>query len=304
MGDKARTQSTKYPCGTCNLECKDGSVSCFKCGCWYHADYCSGVAANVLRCLQKTAGLIWLCKNCEESGKDLLRNGPDNSNEIGSKLACIQNHLTEQHLNENKLEHTVQKIIEERILDFQQKLEIKINLVIEKQHQIPEQIKTSLQKSNVPPSIPNMKKIMKETLQQQEREKEDNEKLENNLVHFHVPESKLGNPKERENEDLQVFNQFCAEGLRVPMDESQIDKVIRLGKISNEDAARPRPLKIVLKEKKDKVNIFRALRNLKQAELQFQRISVSHDYSRQTREQINSRIDETQIQALLQMNSD
>ena len=101
-----------------------------------------------------------------------------------------------------------------------------------------------------------------------------------------------GNPKERENEDLQVFNQFCAEGLRVEMDESQIDKVIRLGKISNEDAARPRPLKIVLKEKKDKVNISRALRNLKQAELQFQRISVSHDYSRQTREQIKSMIDE------------
>ena len=76
------------------------------------------------------------------------------------------------------------------------------------------------------------------------------------------------------------------------MDESQIDKVIRLGKISNEDAPRPRPLESVLKEKKDKVNIFRALRNLKQAELQFQRISVSHDYSRQTREQINSMMDE------------
>ena len=137
-----------------------------------------------------------------------------------------------------------------------------------------------------------MKKIKRETLQQQEQEKEDNEKRENNLVLFNVPKSKLGNPKKRENEDLQVFNQFCAEGLRVQMDESQIEKVIPLGKISNEDAARPKPLKINLKKKKDKVNIFRALRNLKQAELQFQRISVSHDYSRQTREQINSMIEE------------
>ena len=225
-----------------------------------------------------------MCKNCEESGKDLLRNGPDVSNEIGSRLACIQKHISKQQLNENKLENTVQKIIEERILDFEQKLERKIILVIEKQQQIPEQIKTSWQKSNVPPPIPNMKKIMKETLQQQEQEKEDNEKRENNLVLFNVPESKLGNPKERENEDLQVLNQFCAEGLRVQMDESQIDKVLRLGKFSNEDAARSRPLKIVPKEKKDKVNIFRALRKLKQAELQFQRISASHDYSRQTRE--------------------
>ena len=214
MGDKARTQSTKYPCGTCNLECKDGSVSCFKCGCLYHAGECSGIAPNVLRCLQKTSGLIWLCKDCEESVKKLLRNGPDDINETGSKLDCIQRQLTERQLNENKLENTVQKFIEERILHIEQKLENKINLVIEKQQQIPEQIKTSFQKSNVPPPIPNMKKIMKETLQQQEQEKEDNEKRENNLVLFNVPESKLETPKGGESEDLQIFNQFLRKGLK------------------------------------------------------------------------------------------
>ena len=136
----------------------------------------------------KSAELIWLCKNCEKSGKDLLRNGPDDSNEIGSKLACIQKQLNEQQLNENKLGNTMQKIIEEPILDFEQKLERKNNLVIEKLQQILEQIKTLLQKSNVPTPIPNMKKIMKETLQQQEQEKEDNEKRENNLVLFNSAE--------------------------------------------------------------------------------------------------------------------
>ena len=40
------------------------------------------------------------------------------------------------------------------------------------------------------------------------------------------------------------------------------------------------------------MNIFRTLRNFKEAELKFQLISVSHDYSRQTREKINSMIDE------------
>ena len=131
MGDKARTQSTKYLCGTCSIECKDGSVSCFECGCWHHAGECSGIAPNILRNLQKTSGLIWLCKDCEQSGKKLLRNGPDDNNEIGSKLDCIQRQLTERQLNENKLENTVQKFIEERILHIEQKLENKINLVIE-----------------------------------------------------------------------------------------------------------------------------------------------------------------------------
>ena len=292
MGDKARTQSTKYPCGTCNLECKDGSVSCFKCGCWYHAGDCSGIATSVLRCLQKTSGLIWLCKDCEESGKKLLRDGPDDINEIGSKLACIQKQLTDRQLNENKLENTVQKFIDERLLHIEQKLENKINLVIEKQQQIPDQIKTSWQKSNVSTPIPNMKKIMKETLQQQEQEKEDNEKRENNLVLFNVPESKLETPKERESVDLQVFLHFCEEGLRIDLDENQIEKVIRIGKVSNEGSPKPRPLKIVLKEKRDKINIFRSLRNLKESHSTLQLISVSHDYSRQTREKINSMIEE------------
>ena len=107
----------------------------------------------------KTSGLIWLCKDCEESGKKLLRDEPDDINEIGSKLACKQKQLTDRQLNEIKLENTVQKFIDERMLHIEQKLENKINLVIEKQQQIPDQIKTSWQKSNVPTPIPNMKKI-------------------------------------------------------------------------------------------------------------------------------------------------
>ena len=203
----------------------------------------------------------------------------------------MQKQLTDRQLNEKKLESTVQKFIDERMLHIEQKLENKINLVIEKQQQIPDQIKTSCQKSNVPTPIPNMK-IMKETLQQQEQEKEDNEKQENNLVLFNVPESKLETPKERESEDLQVFHQFCEEGLRIDLDENQIEKGIRIGKVSNEGSPKLRPLKIVLKEKRDKINIFRSLRNLKEADSTLQLISVSHYYSRQTREKINSMIEE------------
>ena len=186
----------------------------------------------------------------------------------------------------------MQKFTEERILHIEQKLENKINLVIEKQQQLTEQIKTSWQKSNVPPPIPNMKKITKETLQQQEQEKEVNEKRENNLVLFNVPESKLETPKGRKSEGLQVFNQYCAKGLRIELDENHIDKVIRIGKISNEDTPKPWPLKIVLKERENKVNIFRTMRNLMEPELKFQLISVSHEFSRQTREKINSMIHE------------
>ena len=137
-----------------------------------------------------------------------------------------------------------------------------------------------------------MKKKMKETLQQQKQEKEDNEIWENNMVLFNVPESKLEIPKEQESEDIQVFHQFCEEGLRIDLDENQIEKNIRIGKLSNEGSLKPRPLKIVLKEKMGKINIFRSLRSLKEADSTLQLIIVSHDYSRQTREKINSMIEE------------
>ena len=77
-----------------------------------------------------------------------------------------------------------------------------------------------------------MNKIMKETLQQQEQEKEDNEKRENHLVLFNVPESKLETPKERESEDLQVFHQFCEEGLRLVWMKNKYKKLFELGKLA------------------------------------------------------------------------
>ena len=91
---------------------------------------------------------------------------------------------------------------------------------------------------------------------------------------------------------LQFFHQFYDERLRIGLDENQIEKVIRIGKVSNEGSPKPRPLKIVLKEKRDKIKIFRSLRNLKEADSTLQLISVSRDYSRQTREKINSMIEE------------
>ena len=95
MGDKARTQSAKYPCGTCNLECKDGSVSFFNV-------FAGTTPLNVPALLQvsldvckKIQDLFGCVKTAKRVVKKLLRNRPDDINEIGSKLDCIQRQLTE-----------------------------------------------------------------------------------------------------------------------------------------------------------------------------------------------------------------
>ena len=55
---------------------------------------------------------------------------------------------------------------------------------------------------------------------------------------------------------------------------------------------RPRPLKLILENKDEKINIFRLLRNLKTADEKFRNIRVSHDYSQATRKLIEVMIEE------------
>ena len=55
---------------------------------------------------------------------------------------------------------------------------------------------------------------MRETLEQQDKAKSENEKREANLVLFRVSESKKQIPKERQQDDLSFFAEFCQKGLQ------------------------------------------------------------------------------------------
>ena len=102
------------------------------------------------------------------------------------------------------------------------------------------------------------------------------------------------NAKEREDDDIQKFNDFCVEGLKIPADRlPAVEKAIRLGKASTEENVRPRSMKLILTSRDEKAQIFRPLRNLKQCQIEeYTSISVSHDYSKESRENIRALIEE------------
>ena len=84
------------------------------------------------------------------------------------------------------------------------------------------------------------------------------EERENNLVLFNAPESGKQNAQERQNGDEVKFTSFCINGPQLPADRLQkVDKIIRLATPSTEPTARPRPMKVLLKNREDKVEIFR-----------------------------------------------
>ena len=99
-GDGAKP---KYPCGTCNGECKTGSIQCGICPKWYHLT-CAKVPVSVLPFIQtgknKVEGLLWRCQSCHEGS-----NRPDISHieqayeSIRDKLAHIENQVAECNTN-------------------------------------------------------------------------------------------------------------------------------------------------------------------------------------------------------------
>ena len=102
----------------------------------------------------------------------------------------------------------------------------------------------------------------------------------------------MGNSDQRKQGDLNFFDIFRKEGLKSEHPPTVL-KAIRLGKSSaaTEPMIRPSTLKLVF-ENKDKINIFRLLRNLKTADEKFRNIRVPHDYYQATRKLIKVMIEE------------
>ena len=132
-----------------------------------------------------------------------------------------------------------------------------------------------------------MKKILKETLTQQDHKSEDMETRRNNFVLFNAPEIGKENAQERQNEEEVKFPCFCIPGLQMLGDRlAMVHKIIQLGRPSTDRNAQPRPLKFFLKNREDKVEIFRSLRKLSDCKIEEVKKNSAHDYSGETRENI------------------
>ena len=192
--------STKFPCGECKTECNNGSISCFKCGEWFHSGECSGGRTNTLRAILKWPGLIWLCKTFVDSWKT-LKEGIRSDDPLAEKLELFEMRFTESQSNAKSAQQKMKQKIDEQLRKTETSLDEKINTIIEKQNKIPTAIKNAWSKG--PPNQPSLsvKKVSKETLTQQEREKENMEKRENDLVLFNAPDRGKQNAEERQNED-------------------------------------------------------------------------------------------------------
>ena len=94
-GDGAKP---KYPCGTCNGECKTGSIQCGICPKWYHLT-CAKVPVSVLPFIQtgknKVEGLLWRCQSCHaDSNRPDISHIEQAMDQVTEKLKNIDNNVS------------------------------------------------------------------------------------------------------------------------------------------------------------------------------------------------------------------
>ena len=106
-----------------------------------------------------------------------------------------------------------------------------------------------------------------------------------------LPESKKSEPEDRKEEDIKKFVGFCKGIIKINVDHSMIECIIRLGKAMDD---KHWPLLISLK-KEDKNEIYsRILTKKRESEIPFNKINIVHDLTKKQKEELQEKIKETQ----------
>ena len=110
----------------------------------------------------------------------------------------------------------------------------------------------------------------------------------NNVMVFHVDESKESETKERKEADINFIGGLCR---TLETDCQTVKNVTRLGK-RNEEADKPRPLKLVFEDDKSKGKFMGSLNKLGKAEPKYNEIIVVHDLTQKERQKNKEKWDE------------
>ena len=165
----------------------------------------------------------------------------------------IEKRLVDQKTSLTKINNCIEIEIENRFKKLEGTHDTKLNEMNDKQEELPCNIKSAWKpQTNIQPQ--KLKVTMHETLAEQEKQQLDLGKREQNLILFNVKESVLEYSDQRKQEDLNFFDTLCKEGLKSEHPPTVLN-AIRLGKSSTatEPVIRPRPLKLVLENRDEKI---------------------------------------------------
>ncbi len=282
-------------------ECQEGFtedtdkvVSCSRCG-RYFCTECIELPDEQYEIITRP-DIFWLCPECVPKTKacwdgDLLVDTRCDTimQEMEKKFEALEVKLGD------KLDNQLRSLTEglpQQISTIENNMGTQLKTLSEEMQQNVTKAWSSppqAQDSQKPP--PNLKLIMKETLDEQKKEAADRENRENNIIIYNVDESEKDTAEERKESDSCFFSNLCEEILLIPVPTAR--NLMRLGKKpAADEPQKPRPLKVVLESKDDKDKVMENLTKLKNAEEKFRKISVTPDYCMEDREKIRVKVAE------------
>ena len=130
------------------------------------------------------------------------------------------------------------------------------------------------------------------------------EKIGNFFLIFNAPEPKTNLKEERVSTDMGFVEGLCNEVCNLNLDvKDEITKVIRLGKKqtdgdTGDTEQKPRPLKVVMKDTKKKMELLKRLSNLRDAEDKYKCLSIQHDLKKKEREEGRKLLEEARTKEI------
>ena len=266
--DHIQLQVNPIKCKVCDTVCldaayfesdEDDSVSCDVCNLWVHKK-CSNTSTAEWQALKgSNENIRYQCNDC-------LTNKGQNSNQmqIFQQILRENNDILLKRIAsiETNILHKVDEKIERKMTEFEHKNEKMID------DKIKAQLDTFKQNKNEQISIENS---IQEQVSQKLDEFKDIEDRKNNLMIFNIKESSKNEIAEETKEDLQAViqvikhtNPELTESITKIISEDNIKRLGRKKETSTEDnASKPRPIKLTLPNEATKFKILRKSHKLK-----------------------------------------
>ena len=256
-------------CPKCFMACEEPqkALQCYLCEKWFH-NKCVGVADKAYEAIAKLDNNIeWVCATCK-----------NDKHKLKTENSSLKKNILDLK-NDNKILNNAYQEVKKNLDNL--KVEIKNDVLKE----LREEMKLYKDKEqNVNRNNENSMNL-REEIMKAIKEEEERKERKYNLVIYNLEESKKQFGKDRDLEDLERIKDIFNNSIKV--ENFQIVKSFRMGRKQDSNTnenTRSRPVLIKMSDEKEKWNVLKNAKELKDAEGWKKKIGISPDLCKEDRE--------------------
>ena len=310
-GDKATNSNAQvWDCTVCSTiidsdECK--AMECERCS----KHYC-------LKCIDMNddaytymsrAEVLWCCKSCCKMVRKIMKEktNPENQNrkdtkDILDKMKDLEQGINKLDVMEDKFNH-LSGLMEDRMTRMEESMN-DFNMHIQKATEDKDltteptwasrlrsciEVKETNQDQAHNKPLENIKTILKETIEEKEKESADIDKRVTNVIIFRAPEEETSRKGVQEENDKALITELLNS---IECEDIEFSDATRLGIKESKSRDSCRPLRFKVPNENAKSRIMSNLFKIKHAPERIQSLAISHDLTKAQRDERRKKLEE------------